>query len=104
VHSLNPLWDGKTLQSMVEHRHDPQRTMLEHHQALRTSELDARIERVMAMPGETVQPLLVAAFLTMTVCFLLADIMLAAAVSFGIMGLVVAWWMWQRPEIDEPAP
>ena len=104
VHSLNPLWDGRTLQSMVDHRHDPQRTMTDHHQALRTSELDARIERVMAMPGETPQPLLVAVFLTMTVCFLVADIMLAAAVSFGIMGLVIAWWMWNRPEIDEPAP
>jgi cytochrome c oxidase subunit 1/cytochrome c oxidase subunit I+III len=104
VHSLNPLWDGRTLQSMVDHRHDEQRTMTDHHQALRTSELDARIERVMAMPGETVQPLLVASFLTMTVCFLLAGIMLGAAVAFGIMGLVIGWWMWSRPEIDEPAP
>ena len=104
VHSLNPLWDGKTLATMVDHRHDPQRTMTEHHQALRTSELDGRIERVMAMPGETVQPLLVAAFLTMTVCFLLAGIWLGAVVAFCIMGLVVGWWMWNRPEIDEPAP
>jgi cytochrome c oxidase subunit 1/cytochrome c oxidase subunit I+III len=104
VHSLNPLWDGRTLQSMVDHRHDEQRTMTDHHQALRTSELDARIERVMAMPGETSQPLLVAAFLTMTVCFLLAGILLGAAVAFGIMGLVIGWWMWSRPEIDEPAP
>jgi cytochrome c biogenesis factor len=56
------------------------------------------------MPGETVQPLLVASFLTMTVCFLLAGIMLGAAVAFGIMGLVIGWWMWSRPEIDEPAP
>ncbi len=104
VHSLNPLWDGRTLQSMVDHRHDDQRTMTEVHRTLRTSELDGRIERVMSMPGETVQPLLVAAFLTMTVCFLLADIMLAAAVAVGLMGLVIAWWMWNRPEIDEPAP
>ena len=42
VHSLNPLWDGQTLASMEEHTDDEVRTLLQKHQTLRTSEMDAR--------------------------------------------------------------
>jgi cytochrome c oxidase subunit 1/cytochrome c oxidase subunit I+III len=104
VHSLNPLWDGKTLATMVEHRDDEQRTMTDHHQALRTTELDGRIERVMSMPGESAVPLAAAVCLTASVCLLLADYMLAAGIAFALMGLCIGRWMWNRPEIDEPTP
>ncbi|WP_310963395.1 cytochrome c oxidase subunit I [Nocardioides terrisoli] len=102
VHSLNPLWDGDSTQSIIDHRDDPERTMTDHHQALRTSELDGRIERIMAMPGETMQPLIVAIFLTGSVVLLLVGWYVAAGVSFALMAATIGWWMWQRPEIDEP--
>jgi cytochrome c oxidase subunit 1/cytochrome c oxidase subunit I+III len=100
VHSLNPLWDGKTLETMVEHRHDDERTMTEEHMALRTTELDARVERVMPMPGETAIPLLTAALLTAGVVFLLVTWYVAAGCAFAAVGLAVGWWLWHRPGVE----
>jgi cytochrome c oxidase subunit I+III len=100
VHSLNPLWDGKSLASMEEHSEDDVRVLTDEHQTLRTSEFDARLERVMTMPEETVQPLLVAASLTITVIFLLVGVYIGAYVGGALLALAVLWWTWNRPEVE----
>jgi cytochrome c oxidase subunit 1/cytochrome c oxidase subunit I+III len=100
VHSLNPLWDGKTLASMQEHDEDDLRTLTHEHQTLRTSEFDARVERVLTMPEETIQPLLVAASLTITVVFLLVGVYVGAYVGAGLLFLSVLAWTWNRPEVE----
>ncbi len=99
VHSLNPMWDGATLTSMADHRHDPERTMTEEHETLRTSELDARVERVMPMPGETMVPLVVALLLTGIVVCLISGWYLAALVVSGGLALAVVHWLWNRPAV-----
>ncbi len=100
VHSLNPMWDGATLASMAEHRDDPGRTLTGHHQTLRTSELDGRVEEVMTMPGESYVPLLVAALLSAVVVCLLCTWYVAALVPTVALGLAVSWWLWHRPEVE----
>jgi cytochrome c oxidase subunit I+III len=99
VHSLNPMWDGLSLASLEEHAEDDDRTLVHEHQTLRTSEFDARLERVMTMPEETVAPLLVAASLTVTVVFLLVGVYLGAYVGAALLGLSVLYWTWNRPEV-----
>jgi cytochrome c oxidase subunit I+III len=99
VHSLNPMWDGLSLASMEEHAEDDDRTLVHEHQTLRTSEFDARLERVMTMPEETVAPLPVAASLTVTVVFLLVGVYLGAYVGAALLGLSVLYWTWNRPEV-----
>jgi len=101
VHSLNPLWDGESLPSMVAHRNDGVRTMTEKHEALRTSELDARIETPMAMPSDTPVPLWLALALTLSVVFLMAGWYVASVVAFAVMAGVAAYWMWDRPDVEE---
>jgi cytochrome c oxidase subunit I+III len=100
VHSGNPLWDGRTLPSMVEHRDDPGRTLTEEHKTLRTSDLDARVERVMTMPEETALPLLVAVLLTSMFVALLVSAYVAAGIIAGFMAVAVIWWLWHRPEVE----
>ncbi|MEX0429323.1 cytochrome c oxidase subunit I [Nocardioides sp. DS6] len=101
VHSLNPLWDEQSLPSMVEHRHDGVRTMTDKHEALRTSELDARVEGPMAMPSDTPVPLWLALALTLSVVFLMAGWYVASAVAFGLVAAIAAYWMWDRPDVEE---
>jgi cytochrome c oxidase subunit 1/cytochrome c oxidase subunit I+III len=101
VHSLNPLWDEESLASMTEHDEDDVRTLTEEHQTLRTSELDARIERVMSMPEETLTPILVAASLTIVVVFLLVGVYIGAYVGGALLALCLLRWTWNRPEVTE---
>jgi cytochrome c oxidase subunit I+III len=101
VHSLNPLWDGASMASMSEHRHDEERTMPGTHLALRTTELDARVERVMPMPSESPLPLLTASGLAVVVVLLLVGAHLASGIVALALGLPVAWWLWHRPALEE---
>jgi cytochrome c oxidase subunit I len=101
VHSLNPMWDGESLASMEEHDEDDVRTLTQEHQTLRTSEFDARLERVMSMPEETVAPLLVALSLTVVVVFLLIGVYAGAWVGTALLALSVLYWVWNRPEVEE---
>ncbi len=101
VHSLNPMWDGATLRSMVDHRHDEERTMTDEHETLRTSELDGRVERVMPMPDETFVPLLVALFLGGVIVCLLVGWYYASLVPTAALALVVVHWLWNRPAVDD---
>jgi len=100
VHSANPLWDGSTMASMVEHRDDDGRTLTAEHRTLRTSELDGRLEAVMVMPEESPVPLVTAALLTAAVICLLAGLYVVAAAAFVLLGVAVLWWMWHRPEVE----
>ncbi len=100
VHSLNPMWDGATLASMAEHSTDPDRTLTGHHQVLRTSELDGRVERVMTMPGETFLPLVVALMLGAVVVCLLCGWYVAALVPTAGLALTVVQWLWHRPGVS----
>ena len=100
VHSANPLWDGSTMSSMVEHRDDDGRTLTAEHRTLRTSELDGRLEAVMVMPEESPVPLVTAVLLTAAVICLLAGLYVVAAAAFGLLGVAVLWWMWHRPEVE----
>jgi len=102
VHSLNPLWDGETLPSMAEHRYDDQRTMLDHHKTLRTSELDARVEAIIAMPSDTSVPLWLAACLTLSVIGLLAGLYVLAVIAFAAVAVAAVVWLWKRPDTEEP--
>jgi cytochrome c oxidase subunit I+III len=100
VHSVNPLWDTRTLATMEELRHDAARTMTEEHMALRTSELDGRVEHVMPMPGESPVPLYVAAFLTIAVTALLLGGYVVSGIAAGLLTASVAWWLWHRPGVE----
>jgi cytochrome c oxidase subunit 1/cytochrome c oxidase subunit I+III len=102
VHSANPLWDGRTLASMEEHRHDEERVMLEggSHKALRTSELDGRIEMVMEMPEESPIPLITALCLLGFFLSLVFSSYWMVGV-FALAGTVaVSWWLWHRPDVE----
>jgi cytochrome c oxidase subunit I+III len=101
VHSLNPLWDGKSLESMVDHEGDESRVMTKTHEAIRTSELDARFERVMPMPPETMVPLVTALLLTALVVALLVGYWYGAAGIAVVISIALVWWAWNRPGIDE---
>jgi cytochrome c oxidase subunit I+III len=100
VHSLNPLWDGASMSSLAAHRRDPTRTMTEEHMALRTSELDARVEHPMPMPGESFLPLWTALALTAVVVLLLAGWYAGALVATAALVGVVWGWLWNRPGVE----
>jgi hypothetical protein len=86
---------------MEEHDEEDVRTLTQEHQTLRTSEFDARLERVMSMPEETVAPLLVALSLTVVVVFLLVGVYAGAWVGTALLALSVLYWVWNRPEVEE---
>ncbi|HEX2177734.1 MAG TPA: cytochrome c oxidase subunit I [Nocardioidaceae bacterium] len=100
VHSLDPMWDGKTLQTMETHRHDDERTMTEEHMALRTSELDGRFEAVMPMPSDTPVPFVVALAMLAGFTALLFSAYVVAYVATAMVALSVTWWLWHRPGVE----
>jgi cytochrome c oxidase subunit 1/cytochrome c oxidase subunit I+III len=102
VHSLHPMWDEKTLESMVAHRDDPARTLAEGKEALRTSDLDGVYEHPLPLPEESKLPVLTAAALLAVTCSLVLGQALVAAGFAGVTAVVLAVWCWPRP-LDEPA-
>jgi cytochrome c oxidase subunit 1/cytochrome c oxidase subunit I+III len=101
VHSLNPLWDGKSLESIAEHAEDPGRTLTEEHRLIQTSELDGRFEKVLTMAEESMMPLIVALLLTAGFVSLLLSAWTAAGVSAVLIGVALSWWLWHRPSVEE---
>ncbi|MGN6130411.1 MAG: cytochrome c oxidase subunit I [Nocardioidaceae bacterium] len=101
VHSLNPLWDGKSLESIAEHAEDPGRTLTEEHKLIQTSELDGRFEKVLTMAEESLIPLVVALLLTGGVVSLLLSAWTAAGVFAVLIGAALSWWLWHRPSVEE---
>jgi cytochrome c oxidase subunit I+III len=102
VHSLHPLWDEKTLASMVREREDPDRTLTEGKEALRTSDLDGVPEHPLPLPEETPLPVLTAAGLFLVTLFLVIQLPYVAAGFAVLTVLVLAVWYWPRP-LEEPA-
>lgn len=102
VHSLHPMWDEKTLDSMVAHRHDPARTLAEGKEALRTSDLDGVYEHPLPLPEESKLPVLTGAGLLAITCSLVLGQALVAAGFAGVTAILLAVWYWPRP-LDEPA-
>jgi cytochrome c oxidase subunit I len=99
VHSLNPLWDGETLQSMVRHKDDHERTLADEEMALQTSELDGRIEQPIEMPSETPVPFLTAATILLGVLAMLFGSYWMVGVAGVLFVCLVMWWLWFRPDV-----
>jgi cytochrome c oxidase subunit 1/cytochrome c oxidase subunit I+III len=102
VHSLHPMWDEKTLATMVRDRHDPDRTLTDGKEALRTSDLDSVPEHPLPLPEESHLPVTIAAGLLLTTLFLVLRLPIVAGGWAGFCVLVLAVWYWPRP-LDEPA-
>jgi cytochrome c oxidase subunit 1/cytochrome c oxidase subunit I+III len=102
VHSLHPLWDEKTLASMVREREDPDRTLTEGKEALRTSDLDGVPEHPLPLPEETPLPVLTAAGLFLVTLALVVQLPYVVAGFAVLTVLVLAVWYWPRP-LEEPA-
>ncbi|SFE83152.1 cytochrome c oxidase subunit I [Blastococcus tunisiensis] len=101
VHSLHPMWDERTLATMVEDRQDPGRTLTDGKQAMRTSDLDGVPEHPLDLPEESVLPVVVATglfVLTVGALFGLA-VVAWAGVAVSVAGLVV--WHWPRAARQE---
>jgi cytochrome c oxidase subunit I+III len=96
VHSLHPMWDGKTLASMVEHRDDPDRALTDGKQALRTSDLDGVPEHPLPLPEETPLPLLTATGLFLATFFLVVQLPYWAAGAAVFTLVVLARWYWPK--------
>ncbi len=102
VHSLNPLWDGKSLKSVEDHAEDPGRTLAgPGHKLIQTSELDGRFEKVLTMAEESFLPLMVALVLTAGFVSLLISSWAAAGVCAVLIGALLSWWLWHRPSVEE---
>src|SRR3954469_25878682 len=96
VHSLHPLWDEQTLASMVDSRDDPDRTLTEGKEGLRTSDLDAVAEHPLPLPEETPLPVLTATGLFLTTLFLVLQLPHWAAGFAAATVLGLAVWYWPR--------
>jgi cytochrome c oxidase subunit I+III len=102
VHSLHPLWDEQTLASMVRDRDDPDRTLTEGKEALRTSDLDGVPEHPLPLPEETPLPVLTASGLFLVTLSLVLRLPYVAAGFAVATVLVLAVWYWPRVP-EEPA-
>jgi cytochrome c oxidase subunit I+III len=102
VHSLHPLWDEQTLATMARDRDDPERTLTEGKEGLRTSDLDGVPEHPLPLPEETPLPVLTAGGLFLITLFLFLQWTIPAAVCAALTVVVLAVWYWPRP-LDEPA-
>jgi cytochrome c oxidase subunit I+III len=102
VHSLHPLWDEKTLATMVRDREDPDRTLTQGKEAIRTTDLDGVPEHPLPLPEESFLPVLTAFGLLMVTVFLVIQLPIVAGGWGGFTVIVLACWFWPR-RLDEPA-
>jgi cytochrome c oxidase subunit 1/cytochrome c oxidase subunit I+III len=102
VHSLHPLWDEKTLATMVRDRHDPDRALTDGKEAIRTTDLDGVPEHPLPLPEESSLPVLTATGLLLTTVFLVIQLPIVAGGWAGFTVIILALWFWPRP-LGEPA-
>jgi len=88
VYGLHPVWDQRTLSQLDTG------DVLPGHQTMLTSELDARPERLVSMPRESIRPLLTAMALLLVVLGLLWALYWLAIVGFAAAVGVVVGWLW----------
>jgi cytochrome c oxidase subunit 1/cytochrome c oxidase subunit I+III len=98
VHSLNPMWDSRTLAAMEQAKQTDDRTLAEGHLTLRTSELDAAVERPLEMPSESWKPLAIAVSLAAIFMGLLARNYIVAMTFSVVVALIAAAWLWPGEE------
>jgi cytochrome c oxidase subunit I+III len=103
VHSLHPMWDEKTLATMARDGDDPDRTLTDGKQALRTSDLDGVPEHTLPLPEESPLPVLTATGLFVITLFLVLGIPLVAVGGAVFTIVVLGVWYWpRRSETPEP--
>jgi cytochrome c oxidase subunit I+III len=103
VHSLHPMWDERTLTTMTRDRDDPDRTLMDGKQALRTSDLDGVPEHPVELPEESVVPLVVALGLFLATLGLLLGWVVVAVVGGALTLAGLVFWHWPRAARQEAA-
>jgi cytochrome c oxidase subunit 1/cytochrome c oxidase subunit I+III len=98
VHSVNPMWDSRTLAAMEQAKQSDERTLTEGHETLRTSELDAVVEQPLEMPSESWKPLAIAVSLAGIFMGLLARNYIVSMAFSAVVALIAAAWLWPGEE------
>ncbi|GAB2934803.1 hypothetical protein GCM10027280_23340 [Micromonospora polyrhachis] len=97
VHSLHPVWDPRTAESVAAGAPEA-RTLAEGRQTIRTSELDARYEQPIEMPESSLRPLVAATGLLVVFGGLLFDWYWVAAGGGLLLALTMVGWLWPPAE------
>ncbi len=93
VHSLHPVWDPRTAESMGPGA-TADRVLTEGRQSIFTSELDGRYERPVRMPEDTFRPLVAAVGLLFVFVGLLFAWYWVAAGGGALFAATLASWLW----------
>jgi cytochrome c oxidase subunit I+III len=93
VHSLHPVWDPRTAESMGPDATED-RVLSQGRQTLFTSELDGHYERAVEMPEETFRPLVAAVGLLVVFVGLLFAWYWVAAGGGAVFASTFAVWLW----------
>ncbi|MEO3931062.1 cytochrome c oxidase subunit I [Micromonosporaceae bacterium B7E4] len=93
VHSLHPVWDPRTAESIGPGATED-RILTDGRQTLFTSELDGRYERAVEMPEETLKPLVAAGGLLVVFVGLLFAWYWVAAAGAALVAGTLAGWLW----------
>ncbi len=108
VHSLHPLWNRASLDSVLTGAEREDRVLAEGHEVLQTSELDGAPERRLEMPEDSVVPAVTAAALLTAVVALLLGATVVAAVAVVGAAAAIGYWLWPFPgpqeALEEPVP
>jgi hypothetical protein len=94
VHSLHPLWDEESLDSLPQGAHDPDRVLDAGHEVIMTSELDGEPERRLAMPEDSPVPLVTVVGMTIGVLALLFGWYVVACIGGALTIAGIAYWLW----------
>ncbi|MGW0435624.1 cytochrome c oxidase subunit I [Micromonospora sp. NPDC003197] len=97
VHSLHPVWDPRTGESMAAGAPEA-RTLVDGRQTIRTSELDARYEQSIEMPEASFRPLVAATGLLAIFGGLLFGWYWVAAGGGLLLALTMLGWLWPPEE------
>jgi cytochrome c oxidase subunit 1/cytochrome c oxidase subunit I+III len=101
VYSQHPMWDEKTLASLARHREDPERTLTEEKEAMRTSDLDSVPQFRLPLPEESHIPVLAALSLLLGTVLLFVQVPYAAAGFGAVAAVLFAVWLWPRPTREQ---
>jgi cytochrome c oxidase subunit 1/cytochrome c oxidase subunit I+III len=102
VHSLHPMWDERTLATLVRDADDPRRTLADGKLALRTSDLDGVPEHEVTLPEETLTPAVTALGLLVVTLSVLLGFYLVAVVGALLLVAGLVGWQWPAPPEERP--
>jgi cytochrome c oxidase subunit 1/cytochrome c oxidase subunit I+III len=103
VHSLHPMWDGRTLATMERDTGDPERALDDGKQGLRTSDLDGEPEHALPLPEESLAPLVTALGMLVVTLGLLLGWYVVAVLGVVVTAVGLMVWMWPEREPEEAA-